>query len=240
MPQLCSIGIDQRRERRPGIRSRDRAGCAIRAGNRSRAGSRWRRSIHLTAICARSRRSAADDGGASPSRVICVSRNSVSTWICPAATSAANGAPSSPRADKLVVRAAAKRLRGIVSAQEPDRPRAGGFSGKPRKVDQRSDRRMSRAQNGNGLSRIPRAVLSEHVGHAVCDVCSIVAFADGGEAVGAGRIWRKPRARRVDHGSARDAFGTRAVLVAEFERSGFAAFGLELVETEPADIRDTA
>jgi len=49
-----------------------------------------------------------------------------------------------------------------------------------------------------------------------------------------------PRAGRVDHGVGSHNFGTSAVLIADLKRRGFAAFGLQLVEADTADIGHTA
>ena len=66
--------------------------------------------------------------------------------------------------DQLVVGAAAKRLGGIVAAQQPQRPRVRFLLGELSKVDQGADGRMSRAEYGNRPAGISRPIPAEHVG----------------------------------------------------------------------------
>src|ERR1700704_6820748 len=99
---------------------------------------------------------------------------------------------------------------------------------------------MSRAQHRDGLAGIARAVSPQHVRHPVGNPVRRLLFADGAETVGAGRIWRMPGAGGVDDGIGSDNPGTLAVLIANFEGGGFAAFGLELVEADTADVGDAA
>jgi hypothetical protein len=141
---------------------------------------------------------------------------------------------------KLVVGAAAERFCGIVAAQQPDRLRARGLFGEAGEVDQRSDRGMSRAENRDRLARIARPVVAEHIGHAVGDVACHLCFAGRAQAVGSGRIGREPGSGRIDDGIGLEAVGAASVLIAEFERRGLAAPGLEFVEADAADVGDAA
>ena len=141
---------------------------------------------------------------------------------------------------ELVIGAAAEGLCGIVAAQQPDRS---GFRRLLRQfgeIDEGADRRMSGAQHRDGLAGIARAVLAEHVRHPVGDPAGGLRLADGGEAVGAGRIGRVPGAGGIDDRVRPHDLGALAVLIADFERRGFAAPGLELVEAGAADIGDAA
>ena len=141
---------------------------------------------------------------------------------------------------ELVVCPAAERLGRIVAAQQPDRLGLRRLRRELGEIGEGANRGMSRAQHRDGFAGIARAVFSEHVGHPVGDPVRRLRFADGVEAVGAGRVWRMPGAGDVDDGIGADDFRALPVLIADFEGCGFAASGLELVEADAADIGDTA
>ncbi len=141
---------------------------------------------------------------------------------------------------ELVIGAAAKGLGGIIAAQQPDWPRFRRLLRKPREIGEGAYGRMSRAQHRHRLAGIARAVFSQHVRHPVGDPAGGLGLADRAQSIGAGRIWRLPGARRVDDGIRPHELGALAVLVADFERRGFAAFALELVEAGTADVGDAA
>src|SRR6185437_5901495 len=93
-----------------------------------------------------------------------------------------------------------------------------------------ADRRMSGAEHGDDLSGVAGAVTAEHIRHAVSDPLRGFALADRRQSIGAGRIRRGPRTGSVDDGVGAQRLRTLAVLVANLERRGFAAFGPGLVK----------
>ena len=141
---------------------------------------------------------------------------------------------------ELVVRATAEGLGGIVAAQQPDRPGFRRLGREPREIGQRADRRMAGAEHGDGLAGIARAILAQHIRHAVGDPVRRLRLADGAQAVGACRIRRMPGAGRVDHGVGPHDLGALPVLIADLERGCFPALALELVEADAADVGDAA
>src|SRR5579872_3918409 len=99
---------------------------------------------------------------------------------------------------------------------------------------------MSRAQHGDGFSGIARAVFPQHVRHAVENPACGLRLANGAKAVGSSRIWRLARAGSVDNGIGSHYPWAMTVLVTNLKRCGLAASGLKLVESDAADVGDSA
>src|ERR1700758_5448665 len=99
---------------------------------------------------------------------------------------------------------------------------------------------MPRTKHGYRLAGITGPIRAEYVRHAVDNFRGCLAFADRRQSIGTSRIGRGPGPGRVDHGVGAQDLRPLAVLIADFERGLFAAFGLGLVKTDAADGGDAA
>ena len=93
---------------------------------------------------------------------------------------------------KLVISTAAKSLRGVGTAQQPNGLRARLFVREVSQIGQRAHGGMPGAEHGNSLRGISGTRGTSDIRHAVGNAIGAVTFADRRQAVVAGRIGGEP------------------------------------------------